>query len=425
MLALAALLFLAASLGCRRSGPPVVPESFESGLPVVAIEARSSVDDEPKTPARMRVFENGELTLDSAIGIELRGRSSQVFFPKRQFGIELRTEGDVQTEGSFLGMPPESDWVLLGPYSDKSFLRDALTFDLARRVGGAAPRSVFVELFLRQGAPRPAAEEYQGLYLAAERISRGAGRINLPRSRRRPGEDSGFIAKLDWLDPDTREVHFTTALGERVILIYPGPKDATEEQIEYLRRYVDDFEVSLSDGSYFGLIDVDSWVDGMILQELAKNVDAYRSSTYFHKFPGGKLRLGPVWDFNQAYGNASYNERAVAIEGWRVQRARPQSWFRTLFADDVFFERFQERYRELRAGPLGDGAIFAFLDREAAKLAEPASRNFGRWPILGEVVLGNPDPPPGSYEGEVALLKEWIRARALWMDEALRPPAIR
>ncbi len=413
-------LLLATAFGCRPSGPPLVPESFESALPVVAIESRSAIADEPKTSARMRVFERGETTLDRLIGIELRGRSSQVNFPKRQFGLELRTEGDVQTEGPFLGMPSESDWVLLGPYSDKSFLRDALTFELARRMGRAAPRSVFVELFLRQGDPRPAEEEYQGLYLAAERISRGADRINLPRSRRRPGDDSGFIAKLDWLDPDTREVHFMSRGGERVILVYPGAKDATEEQIDYLKKYVEDFERSLSGGGYGDFIDVGSWVDGMILQELANNVDAYRSSSYFHKFPGGKLRLGPLWDFNQAYGNASYNPGAVAIEGWRVQRARTGSWFRRLFRDDVFFARFRDRYRELRAGALQERAIFDMLDRDAARLRDAAQRNFERWPILGEVILGNPDPPPTSYEDEVAYLKDWIQARARWMDEALK-----
>jgi CotH kinase protein len=420
MLARALPILVAAGFGCRPSGPPLVPESFESALPIVSIESRSGIADEPKTSARMRVFERGEATLDRLIGIELRGRSSQVYFPKRQFGLELRTEGDVQTEGSFLGMPPESDWILLGPYSDKSFLRDELTFELARRMGRAAPRSVFVELFLRQGDPRPAEEEYQGLYLATERISRGADRINLPKSRRRPGEESGFIAKLDWLDPDTREVHFTTQGGERVILVYPSGKDATEEQIGYLRRYVEDFERSLSGGGYGNLIDVDSWIDGILLQELAKNVDAYRSSTYLHKLPGGKLRLGPLWDFNQAYGNASYDERAVDVEGWQVLRARPGSWFRKLFRDEAFFERFQDRYRELRAGALGEQAIFDKLDRDAARLRDAAHRNFERWPILGEVILGNPDPPPKSYEDEVAFLKKWIQARARWMDEALK-----
>lgn len=417
-------LLLGLAFGCGTPGPSLVPETFRSSLPVVAIEAASIVGDEPKTPARMRVFEDGTLALDSLIGIELRGRSSQIYFPKGQFGLEFRTEGDIQRESPLLGMPSESDWVLLGPYSDKSLLRDALTFELARRLGRVAPRFVFVELFLRQGAPRPWEEEYQGLYLATERISRGRGRIDLPRSRRLPGEDSGFIAKLDWLDPDTREVHFTTAGGERVIFVYPSAKDATDEQVSYLKGYLEDFEASISEGEpgYGELIDVESWVDGMILQELAKNVDAYRSSTYLYKLPRGKLHLGPVWDFNQAYGNASYDEQASLIEGWRVGHAPPGSWFSRLFADEAFRSRFRGRYRALRDGPrapLSDDALLGFVDAESARLREAASRNFARWPILGESVLGNSVPPPDTYEGEVALLKEWLRARTRWMDVEL------
>ena len=417
-------LLLGLAVACGPPGPPLVPENFRSTLPVVAIESVLPIPDEPKIRARMHVYDDGDLALEGFIGIELRGRSSQIYFPKRQFGLEFRTEGDIQTESPLLGMPAESDWVLLGPYSDKSLLRDALTFELARRVGRAAPRSVFVELFLRQGAPGPPESEYQGIYLVTERVSRGAGRIDLPRSRRRPGKESGFIAKLDWLDPDTREVHFTTPGGERVILVYPSAKDATEEQVSYLEQYLEDFEASLSEGEsgYGDLIDVGSWVDGMILHELAKNVDAYRSSTYFYKVPGGRLQLGPVWDFNQAYGNASYDEQASLVEGWRVSRARPGSWFRRLFDDEAFQSRFQSRYRALRDGPrapLSDDAMLGFIDAESARLRDAASRNFARWPILGEVVLGNPDPPPDTNEGEIALLKDWLRARARWMDEEL------
>jgi hypothetical protein len=421
MTARAASLLLGIACACasRESPPPLLPEGFQSSLPVVAIDSESPIQDEPKTRARMRVFENGALAFESLIGIELRGRSSQVYFPKRQFGFEFRTEGDIQTERPFLGMPAESDWVLLGPYSDKSLLRDRITFELARRMGRAAPRSVFVELFLRQGAPRTAEEEYQGLYLATERISRGAGRIDLPRSRRRPGKDSGFLVKLDWLDPDTREIHFTTRGGERVILVYPGAKDVTEEQVAYIKEYIEELEAALSEGvaSYGELIDVDSFADWMILQELGKNVDAYRSSIYLHKFPGEKLKLGPVWDFNQAYANASYDKDASRVEGWRAFRARPGSWFSRVLRDRAFRTRLKERYRALRDGPLRDEALEGFLDAEAARLRDAAARNFERWPILGAVVLGNPDPPPGSYEREVALLKNWLRARARWMDE--------
>jgi hypothetical protein len=422
MLVRAAGLLLLFSVACRSPGPPLVPETFRSSLPVVSIESRPPIGDEPKTRARMRVFQSGAPVFDRPIGIELRGRSSQIYFPKRQFALEIRTEGDIQTESALLGMPAESDWVLLGPYSDKSLLRDALTFELARRMGRTAPRGVFAELFLREGAPRPPGEEYQGVYLVTERISRGTSRVDVPRSRGRSGEESGFLFKLDWLDPDTREVHFTTAGGERVILVYPSAKDATGEQVTYLREYIEAFEESLDNGTYPELIDVESWVDGLILQELAKNVDAYRNSTYIHKFPGGKLRLGPVWDFNQAYGNASYDEHSSLHSGWRVSRARPGSWFRRLFRDRAFRSRLRERYHALREGPLADEAMTGFLDAEAQRLREAASRNFERWPILQEVVLGNSDTPPGSYEGEVALLKDWLIARARWMDVALRRP---
>jgi hypothetical protein len=418
MRARAGLAFLATAVACRSTTPaPLVPVGFRSDLPIVAIESESAIGDEPKNRANIRVYENGALTLEGLIGIEIRGRSSQVYFPKRNFGFEFRTEGDIQTENAFLGMPAESDWVLLGPYSDKSFLRDALAFELAHRMGRPSPRSVFVELFLRQGAP--ASEEYQGLYLAAERISRGSGRLDLPRSRHRPGEESGFIAKLDWLDPDTREEHFMTRGGERVILVYPSASDATEEQVSFLKGHVQEFEASLETGGYSEFIDVDSWVDGMIVQELAKNVDAYRSSTYFHKFPRGKLRLGPPWDFNQAFGNASYDLDASRIEGWRVSGGREGSWFRRLLEDDVFFSRFQDRYRALRRDALSDEALSRFVDNEGGRLRDAAARNFERWPIVGEVVLGNPDPPPRSFEGEIGRLKDWIHARSRWMDEEL------
>ncbi len=414
------LVLLASALGCGPTAtPPLVPADFRSELPIVAIELASAIGDEPKSRARMRVFENGALSLESFIGIEIRGRSSQVYFPKRSFGFEFRTEGDIQKESAFLGMPAESDWVLLGPYSDKSFLRDALAFEIARRMGRASPRSKFVELFVRQGAPRPAAEEYQGLYLAAERISRGSGRVDLPRSRHRPGEESGFIVKLDWLDPDTREAHFMTPVGERVILVYPSASDATEEQLSFFKDYVQGFEASLETGGYAEFIDVDSWVDGMILQELAKNVDAYRSSTYLHKLPHGKLRLGPPWDFNQAFGNASYDEDASRVEGFRASGGREGPWFRRLLEDEVFSSRFQDRYRELRRDAVSDEALSGFLDSGGGRLLDAAARNFKRWPILGEIVLGNPDPPPGSFEGELARLKDWLRARARWMDEEL------
>jgi hypothetical protein len=415
---IAILLALPAAWGCGVSPAPeaLVPPGFTSPLPIVAIESAGPIGDEPKIRARMQI----DPGFDSWIGIERRGRSSQIHFPKKQFAFELRTEGNIQKEETMLGMPAESDWVLLGPYSDKSLLRDALTFELSRSMGRWAPRGVFVELFLREGAPRPAPEEYQGLYLLTERISRGTARVDLPPSRRRTGEDSGFLLKIDWLDPSVREAYFSTGSGEWVIVVYPAAKDLTEPQLAYLKGWFSRLEGALSgESDSEELIDLDSFVDIMILQELAKNVDAYRSSTYFYKPPSGKLFLGPLWDMNQAYGNAAYDADAMRAEGWRFQKARPDSWFTLLFDDPRFRARFAERYRALRKGPLSQESLEAWLDAAVSKLTEPARRNFERWPILATVVFGNPDEPPGSWEGEIARLKSWLAARTLWMDREL------
>jgi hypothetical protein len=415
---------LIAASACGAAAPSLPPDGFRSDLPVVVVESREVIANEPKRRARMRIQQNAEVAYDGLIGIELRGRSSQVFFPKRQFGLELLTEGGIQTERALLGMPAESDWVLYGPYSDKTMLRDALTFELSRRLGRYAPRSVFVELFLREGGVRPPSDEYLGLYLLMEKVSRGKERIDLPKSRRRPGEDSGFIVKLDWLDPKGGDIHFTTRAGQRVIVVYPGPRDVTEAQMAYLRGYFEDFEAMLDDESAPRpeLVDLESFIDVMILNELAKNVDAYRSSVYLHKQPQGPLHLGPVWDFNQAYGNASYDDDACSTEGWRFEQTGAAPWFGRLYRDEEFAARFADRFRDLRRGPLSDEAMTVWIDGEAGRLETAVRRNFGRWPILGIVVLGNPGFPPDTYPGEVALLKQWLLARARWMDERLSQP---
>jgi hypothetical protein len=153
----------------------------------------------------------------------------------------------------------------------------------------------------------------------------------------------------------------------------------------------------------------------MILQELAKNVDAYRAA-YLHKLSSASARPP---DFNQAFGNASYDEDASRVDGFRASRGRGGSWFRRLLEDEVFFSRFQNRYRAIRADALSDEALSRFVESEGGRLRDAAARNFDRWPILGEVVLGNPDPPPESFEEGIEQLEGWLHARTRWMDEEL------
>ena len=104
---------------------------------------------------------------------------------------------------------------------------------------------------------------------------------------------------------------------------YPKADEITAGQKQYITAYIDSFERSLPgpgrSPAYNNYIDVASFIDFFLVQEVANNVDAYRLSSYMHKKKDGKLVAGPVWDFNLAYGNVSLDE-AHASTGFRWSR---------------------------------------------------------------------------------------------------------
>ena len=56
-------------------------------------------------------------------------------------GFETGLEDESNNNVKLLGMPRENDWVLYGPYADKSLLRNVLIFQLANEMGRYAPRT--------------------------------------------------------------------------------------------------------------------------------------------------------------------------------------------------------------------------------------------------------------------------------------------
>ena len=399
---------------CTPPPDSVVPESFTSTLPIVEVDTDGArILDEPKIPARFRLIgeseRSGSMRLEALAGIEIRGRSSQKNFPKSQYDVEFRTGGQGPLAVPVLGMPRHSDWILYGPYADKSLLRNQLTYSLSRDMGRYAVRGRFVELFLNEGAA--ADDPYRGVYLLSEKIGPGRERVNVSR-------ESGFILKIDALDPaDDRYV--VTERGLRIIVVYPRAENLTDSHESFLKVFFDQFERSLFSEEWHGyrrLLDVDAFVDYLILAELSKNIDAFRTSTYMHLEGDGPLVMGPVWDYNQAYGNSGYHPRSVRTDGWRASLSDTTGWLDALRRDVVFTERFKTRWNEARHAALSDEAILERIDATAQRLQRPASRNFGRWPILGKHVLGNARPVPRTYRAEIRELRKWVLARAAWID---------
>ena len=373
-------------------------------------------------------------------GLHVRGSSSAEEYDKKSYAFETWDETGADTDVSLLGLPAEEDWVLHGPFSDKTLMRNHLMFTWSRDIGRYAARTVFVELFVDDGGDGLGDDDYLGVYVLMEKIKRDSARVAIAELE--PGDDSepaisgGYLLKKDWIDEDQPESFLVTDSYEDVILFDdPDRDEITDAQRAWITGYLDEFEVVLAgpdfgdpEDGYAPYIDVDSFVDHHLLVELGRNVDGYVLSTFLHKDRGRPLAMGPIWDFNGALGNADYFE-AWETEGWHFDNPEfpadnptAYEWYRRLFDDPGFRARYAERWSELRGGPLATDALLGEVERVAALLEQGAvERNFARWDVLGEYVWPNDGGAEDrhGYDEEVAYLAAWIGDRAAWMDGAI------
>lgn len=423
----------------------VVPFT-SSNLPIFVINTSGVViGDEPKITAQMGIIYNGiernNLSdpfnnYSGKIGIEVRGSSSQMF-PKKQYGIELRDDSGEGTAASLLTLPEEEDWILFAPYNDKSLMRDVLAYALGRSLGRYAPRARFCELVLN--------DVYQGIYVLMEKIKRDENRVDI--NKLNPDENTGndvtggYIFKIDKTTGGNGEGWYSAypppeGNTQRINFLYdyPKPEDISAEQMAYIQKFVREFETVLMgnnfddpDQGYAKYIDVDSFIDFFIMQEISKNVDGYRLSTFLHKqrdSDGGKLIMGPIWDFNLGFGNADYctegNPEGFVTEFNEICKNDywliPFWWSR--FLEDLSFsEKLALRWQELRTTKFQKQVIHAYIDSVAGVLNEESQqRNFQAWNVLNKYVWPNYFIG-SSFQAEVNWLKGWVTQRLDWLDQ--------
>lgn len=414
-----------------------------SNLPIVVLTTAGAIPNEPKVAGTMGIINNGPgnynlLTdpftdYEGRMGIEIRGNSS-TFFPKKSYSVELWDADDNDTSVAVLGMPAESDWVLSANYSDKSLLNNAITFHVGRAQGHWAPRTQHVEVFLNT--------QYIGVYVFMEKIKRDDERVDIARldANDLAGDSltGGYIVKIDWGQGNnaswwTSPFPPPNAPGNETIeFIHDYPETPGPAQENYIRAFIDSFETALDAPTfmdpqlgYAQYIDQRSFIDYLIVNELARNVDGYRLSTFLHKdkdSKGGRLAMGPLWDFDLAWHNADYCNGA-SFTGWAYDinydcpggKMVPFWWWR-LLEDPSFTDSLRCRWDALRAGPLHTDSLIAWVDSMGTYLDEGQQHNFRLWPILGSYVWPNPSPLPTDYEGELQELRDWIALRSVWLD---------
>ena len=413
----------------------------ESNLPIVVIDTDGQeILDDPRIVVHMGIIDNDSAInniddpfngYDGLISIEIRGSSSQMF-PKKQYALETQDIDGENLNVSILGMPEENDWILHAPYSDKSLLRNFLAYELARDMGRYASRTRFCELVING--------DYKGLYIFMEKIKRDNNRVDI--SKLNPDETTGddltggYIVKVDKWDGENNEGWWSDSPlpgfdGVWYQYHYPEPDDIVDEQKDYINNYITDFELLLAseayndpDAGYYDQVNLESFIDVSLMSEISKNVDAYRLSAYMYKdkdSEDGRLTMGPIWDYNLAFGNADYYAGWDPM-GWQMDADLGEDyfqipfWWYRIWDDETFRNAFNQRWQELRQTVFSEEYIMNMIDSTIAVIDEAQVRNFQRWPILDEYVWPNAYVG-GSYENEIDYLTDWITDRLEWIDE--------
>jgi hypothetical protein len=413
-------------------------DTLSSNLPLVIIDTDGkSIRDEPKITARMGITDNQDNInkfgdpfndYDGFIGIEIRGNSTQEY-PKKSYGFETRLEDGSNNNVKLLGLPRENDWVFYGPYADKSLIRNALIFQLSNEIGRYAPRTKFCELVINNN--------YRGVYVLMEKIKRDDDRVDIAKLDENDvtGDSltGGYLLKCDWAEGSYSGWRSTYSVSSgyysdaAIIWVDPDYSELQSEQKDYIENFVTEFETVLKgkdfrdpEFGYYNFIDIDSFIDFMLFQELANNVDAYALSTFLYKkrdSNGGKLVAGPLWDFNHSLGNVDYGKsNSTTTYSFNTYLDPSPRWWLRFLEDSTFTRRMNERWKNLRLGSLSDERIYSIIDSLTLLLSESSNRNFQQWDILGRYIWPNYFIGD-TYIEEIEYLKDWIGRRFSFLDK--------
>jgi hypothetical protein len=374
-----------------------------TGLPIIylttdgnaAIDSKQDYVDGTVTIKGGRDFEDAP----SAI-MEIRGRgnSTWLLHPKKPFQMKL------DDKSTFLDMPSKKKWLFLAEYSDKTMLRNTLTFEMGYLSHlDWTPKSTFAEVYINN--------QYNGTYNITEKVEEGSNRVDIG--------DDGFLLEIDQLErQDADDVYFYTS--EYLVVIKEPSLDWDDQQYNYIKEHINEFEDALFASNYADpingyakYIDVDTVVDWYLINEINKNVDSlFFSSIYFHMKLGEKIKMGPLWDFDLSFGNVDYaGDDFPKPEGFWV---KDNTWIARMLTDDAFLEKVKTRFAFFKSN---QNLILDKIDAYAVKLNLAQQENDTKWQTLGKYVWPNPIVFD-TYAEEVTYLKTWYLQRMTWLDSA-------
>lgn len=379
---------------------PTIGSQVNTELPIISIKTENNtlINSKDEYVEASMSFRGGELFDSFTKDIQIRGRGNSTWvFPKKPYQIRF------EKKTSLMGMPKDKRWVLLANYSDKTMLRNKLAFELGKLSNlDWTPESYFADVFVNN--------DFQGTYQITQKVEESSNRVNI-------GND-GFLLEVE--QQSRLEDDDIVVRTDSLIINIKDPEIASsDEQYVYIYHFINDVEDVLYDDTfsdpengYAKFLDVESFVDWYLINEISKNNDAiFLSSVFMNHVPGGKLKMGPIWDFDRAFGNNTYNSNE-SPEGFWVKDSK---WISRLFEDPTFVEKVKERFEYFNSNK---DFIYAQIDLFSSQLDKAQLENDEKWKTLGRRVEPN-HVWFDTYEEEVEYLKEWIDLRFDWLEVAL------
>ncbi|HKX62982.1 MAG TPA: lamin tail domain-containing protein [Verrucomicrobiae bacterium] len=445
--------------------------AFNSDLPVVVLHTFGAPPypfgyaNSNHTPAFMSVYEprGGRTALTnppatiSRIGINIHGGSTAAY-PKSSFNLETWDESNRDTDVALLGMPPESDWLFHAVNNfEPALIHHSFINELSRQASRYAPRTRLVEVFISTAAGGIiGSNQYNGLYVVLEKIKRNPERVALdrldPQDTNGPAVTGGYLMKIERVEPHERAFAVrTVGTVPGNTIIYQDPEGLAIERPERdpQERYIVDYFGAAATNlaaanftnaitGYSQFIERDSWVDSHILNVLAFNVDAFRLGGFLAKprarvnergevVERGRLVAGPIYDLDRCLG--STDGRPFNPRVWRSTVPDMGTdffhywWFDRLFRDPDFWQRWIDRWQELRQATFSLANMTGLIDSFRNQLLEAQPRELRRWGSLSAPRSGirsiggfTYNFSSNGYDGEITFLKHWLSNRVDFID---------
>ena len=264
--------------------------------------------------------------------------------------------------------------------------------------------SDFSEIFLNG--------KYIGTYQISEKVEEDDHRVKIGKN--------GFLLEVDQMYRITDDDVYFKSPRNNLFNIKDPEISYNSDEFNYIKNYISNVETVLYGNNYNNekngyktLIDIDSFVDWVLINEISKNNDAaFWSSTYMTLIPGEKLKMGPIWDFDLAFGNINFNDNEKPTGFW-IKNSR---WIRMMFNDEFFVNKIKERFNYFYQNK---GKIISFSNNLSKKLYESRIENNKVWKTFGIYIYPIYAYDFSSFQEEQDYLNRWIEIRFEWLKDAI------